>query len=265
MKCRLACGDAWWCILDLPARVVVRCTAKMFVLMFSTMMLALAIPTIITGAVADNPIVGRIIPSSAASILIATGVMMLLTALGGYAAAACALKRRRCSRYLLCLLMLFTLIALLLSLIGAVYAFAYAKVVEIAEQSGFGDIESKYQWVVDAVYKNIRTAFFDAMGDCVPQAYNTSTIARGCQDWQPDAECVYMETGWLGLFCGYRAGPFDIDATLAFPRESVIAQAQLKFDSQSDFVWWVNQACMPRVEDVLAIVNEENVRARVAL
>ena len=138
MKCHFSCCGLWWCIVDLPARVLVRCTAKTFVLAFSLLILALAIPTIMAGVIAleTDSFVARVVPSVAAEVLLATGGVMLATALAGFCAAACAVNRRRCSRVLLCLLMILTLIALVVCIVAAVSAFAYAEIVDLANQSG---------------------------------------------------------------------------------------------------------------------------------
>ncbi|KAL1508319.1 hypothetical protein AB1Y20_004429 [Prymnesium parvum] len=252
MKCRLSCCGSWYCLLDLPARVLLRCTAKLFVLTFSSLMLLIAVPTIIAGIVSlhHESFAARIVPPVAADLLLATGLLLALSACCGFGAAACAVTRRRCTRCLLCVLMAFTLASLLLSLLGAASALAYAQLADVARTSGFGDVADASAWVETSFYAAIERAFLAAWDECRPQAYLTAAVRAACASLRPHAACARLPAGFLGLACARRPAAFELDVTFALPS---LPHAPLR--AAAEVAWWFNWACMPNASEALQLVR----------
>ncbi|KAL3927136.1 MAG: hypothetical protein SGPRY_002965, partial [Prymnesium sp.] len=250
MKCRLSCCGGWWCIFDLPTRALVRCTAKSFILAFSALIFALALLTIVLGVIAleTHSFVHRIIPDTTAFFILGTGGTMILTALSGFIIAACVVHHRRCSRFLLFLLMLLTCAAFALALLASASALTHSQLIETG--FGFG--------VEDSFYKSVKQAFVAGWQDCPLSAYLTTSVNTACNRIQPSAECAHMPEGWLGLFCMPRNGSFDVNSSFAFPDpgQDLLAQTHDYPTAAMEFSWWINWACMPNATEAARLLGD---------
>ena len=242
----------FWCVLVLPASVAARCTAKMFVLLFSTLMLLLAIPMIIAGSVSLEPSSpwSRAVRTDTASVLIGTGCAMLTTALAGLIAAVCA-PPKHCNRVLLSLVMLFTSIALAISTAAAAVALSYARVVEIASIRGVADLEHTMTNLERKLVSDLETTFEIAWDECSPMAFATDGVRSTCKELRPYARCGALPEGMLAFFCGKRDGPFDLNLTLAVPSISdTVRQA-----TTAPLAWWLDGACLPTLSEYDSMVD----------
>lgn len=129
-----------WCVCVLPLRVLLRSSAQLVVTLYTALLLALALVPIAVGvlvAVSDAR-GGALAPSATAQLLFVAGCTMVATAVSG-CCAACSPPWQPLARRSLCLMILFTLIALIFTLLGTSIAFMRAGIIRSATIETFID------------------------------------------------------------------------------------------------------------------------------
>jgi len=243
-----------------------RCTAKLFVITFSVLLLALSIVAIAGGAFSiaqfDATFLAGAVPAWAAWVTIGVGVLLAIFALVAMFGVSCCLHKSKTS---LCLISVFTLLFAVMFGAATVTAFQYSALIKLAADHGFAD---EVDAGVTGFYTGLRDAYTKAYVQCNATAYMTDNVRAACKTqaalpWNTlnvtDCAADAYDSGAarVGLYCRDGPGlePFSVDRALAFPH----------LDGRFDFAgmlrlrslgYFMSAACMPTQERYYQLVAE---------
>lgn len=202
-----------------------RCTAKLFVIAFSLIMLAVAIATTAVGVLSvqalTSTFLAEAIPVWASATMIGVGVVLAIFSLVVLFGTACCLHKSKKS---LCLMGVLTLLFTVAFSGATVVAFQYAELMRVAADKGFAD---NVEAGVETFYTGLRDAYVKAYVDCNATSYMTDNVKVACRTqkalpWNKLAvdECASDNydggTARVGLYCrnGPGLSPFTVDRVL---------------------------------------------------
>ena len=207
-----------WCACVLPVKVLLRCSAKLFICTFASLILALSLVPFTVGALTAQADANRDLPapSPTATLLFVAGCAMFATAVAGYCIAASPVRpQNSLARRSLCLMILLTIAALLLSLLATSIAFARAGLIRgglqacpiysawhaaqvVPESATSNSIfvgqdfvdAAGGDWLQNSLFEALKGAFKLTYEECEPTVYSTSLVRAACSRLSPDSACA---------------------------------------------------------------------------